>query len=66
MLLNQASTLRVRIELLRRLSDGTRSPAALEMAVSVDRYADKEFERDMAVAKAELAKATAPAVGCGG
>lgn len=38
-LLNQTSNLRARIELLRRLSDGTRSPASLEMRVSVDRYA---------------------------
>jgi hypothetical protein len=37
-LLNQTSNLRVCIELLRRLSDGTASPAALEMRVSVDRY----------------------------
>src|ERR1043166_4544386 len=37
-LLNQTSNLRLRIDLLRRLSDGTRSPASLEMHVAVDRY----------------------------
>ena len=37
-LLNQTSNLRVRIELVRRLSDGARSPASLEMRVGVDRY----------------------------
>lgn len=37
-LLNQTSNLRVRIEFSRRLSDGERSPASLEMRVSVDRY----------------------------
>ena len=38
-LLNQTSNLRARIELVRRLSDGMRSAASLEMRVSVDRYA---------------------------
>jgi hypothetical protein len=37
-LLNQTSNLRLRIELLRRLSDGTTRPASLEMRVAVDRY----------------------------
>src|SRR3954469_11553289 len=37
-LLNQTSNLRARIEILRRLSDGVRSPASLEMRVGVDRY----------------------------
>jgi hypothetical protein len=37
-LLNQTSNLRGRIEILRRISDGTRTPASLEMRVSVDRY----------------------------
>jgi hypothetical protein len=37
-LLNQASNLRFRIELLRRLSDGTTRPASLEMRVGLDRY----------------------------
>ena len=37
-LLNQTSNLRARIELVRRLSDGLRSPASLEMRVGVDRY----------------------------
>jgi len=38
MLLNQTSNLRLRIELLRRISDGTSKPAALEMRVGVDCY----------------------------
>src|SRR5207248_11580236 len=37
-LLNQTSNLRLRIELLRRISDGTTKPASLEMRVGVDRY----------------------------
>src|SRR2546426_9608388 len=37
-LLNQTSNLRFRIELLRRLSDGTTKPASLEMRVGLDRY----------------------------
>src|SRR2546430_3528972 len=37
-LLNQTSNLRLRIELLRRISDGTTRPASLEMRVGVDRY----------------------------
>jgi hypothetical protein len=37
-LLNQTSNLRLRIELVRRLSDGTTKPASLEMQVGVDRY----------------------------
>lgn len=37
-LLNQTSNLRLRLDLLRRLSDGMRSPAALEMAIAVERY----------------------------
>jgi hypothetical protein len=37
-LLNQTSNLQVRIELLERISDGTRQPASLAMRVSVERY----------------------------
>jgi hypothetical protein len=37
-LLNQTSNLRLRIELLRRLSDGATAPASLEMRVNVERY----------------------------
>jgi hypothetical protein len=37
-LLNQTSNLQARIELVRRLSDGSRTPASLEMRVAVDRY----------------------------
>lgn len=40
-LLNQTSNLRVRLDLLSRQSDGVRTPAALEMRVSVDRYRHK-------------------------
>jgi len=55
-LLNQASTLCVRIELLRRISDGTRSPAALEMEVAVERYQTQghRFEPMSRVAKATV------------
>src|SRR5204862_7821157 len=54
-LLNQTSNLRARIELVRRLSDGLRSPASLEMRVSVDRYA---HEGHAFVPLLEVAKAT--------
>src|SRR5690242_11516019 len=37
-LLNQTSNLRLRVELVRRLSDGTVRPASLEMRVAVERY----------------------------
>lgn len=37
-LLNQASNLRLRLELLERLSDGVLAPASLRMAVAVERY----------------------------
>ncbi len=37
-LLNQTSNLRLRIELLRRLSDGATAPASLEMRVAVECY----------------------------
>jgi hypothetical protein len=37
-LLNQTSNLRIRLDLVRRLSDGVRSPAALEMSFAVERY----------------------------
>ncbi len=53
---NQASNLRVRIELLERLSDGTRSPAALAMEVVVERYQPEghKFEPLLSVPKATL------------
>jgi hypothetical protein len=41
-LLNQTSSLQVRLELLRRLSDGLRAPASLEMRVSVDCYQHRQ------------------------
>jgi hypothetical protein len=37
-LLNQISNLRMRLDLLERLSDGVHSPASLRMAVAVERY----------------------------
>ncbi len=37
-LLNQTSNLQLRLELRRRLSDGVRTAAALEMSVAVERY----------------------------
>ena len=37
-LLNQVSNLRMRLDLLQRLSDGIQSPASLRMAVAVERY----------------------------
>ena len=37
-LLNQTSNLQLRLDLRRRLSDGARTPAALEMSVAVERY----------------------------
>jgi hypothetical protein len=37
-LLNQASNLRFRLDLVQRLSDGVHTPAALEMEAAVERY----------------------------
>jgi hypothetical protein len=37
-LLNQASNLRFRLEMSRRVSDGVRSPAALEVEAAIERY----------------------------
>lgn len=37
-LLNHTSNLRLRLELLRRLSDGVRTPASLALGVAVERY----------------------------
>jgi hypothetical protein len=37
-LLNQASNLRFRLEMTRRISDGVQAPAALEVEVAVERY----------------------------
>jgi len=42
-LLNQSSNLRARVELLARLSDGTRTPASLRMRLTVDRYLKPDF-----------------------
>lgn len=53
-LLNQTSNLRARVELLRRLSDGTRSPASLEMRLAVDRYQKPGFVPLLEVPRATL------------
>ena len=53
-LLNQTSNLRARIEFLRRSSDGSRSPAALEMRLSVDRYRKPDFVPLLEVPRATL------------
>ncbi|HWE23229.1 MAG TPA: hypothetical protein VG496_04735 [Myxococcales bacterium] len=37
-LLNQASNLRFRLDIARRLSDGVQTPAALEVEVAIERY----------------------------
>jgi hypothetical protein len=37
-LLNQTSNLRLRLEILARISDGVSSPAALQMAVAIEHY----------------------------
>ncbi len=41
-LLNQTSNLRLRLELVRRLSTGETAPASLEMRVAIDRYQHRE------------------------
>jgi len=53
-LLNQTSNLRARIELVRRLSDGSRAPASLEMRLSVDRYRKPDFVPLLEVPRATL------------
>lgn len=57
-LLNQTSNLRARIELVRRISDGVRSPAALEMRVSVDRYQHRPDGQHAFVPLLEVPRAT--------
>jgi hypothetical protein len=57
-LLNQTSNLRVRLELLRRTSDGVRAPAALEMRVGVDRYQHRPGGEHAFVPLLEVARAT--------
>ena len=42
-LLNQTSNLRARVELLERLSDGSRTPASLRMRLTVDRWQKPGF-----------------------
>jgi hypothetical protein len=41
-LLNQTSNLRLRLDLVRRISDGATAPASLEMRVAIDRYQHRE------------------------
>jgi hypothetical protein len=60
-LLNQTSNLRLRLDLTGRLSDGVLTPAALQMSVSIERYAHAEkggrehgFAPIVAVPKATL------------
>lgn len=55
-LLNQTSNLQLRLELKRRLSDGVRTPASLEMGVAVERYLNdgRRFAPLIAVPSATL------------
>jgi hypothetical protein len=55
-LLNQTSNLQLRLELLERLSDGTRQPASLAMRVSIERYRKEPrgFVSMLAVPRATL------------
>ena len=57
-LLNQTSNLRLRLVLLRRLSDGNTSPASLEMQVGVDRYRHAAGGEHAFVPILEVARAT--------
>jgi hypothetical protein len=57
-LLNQTSNLRLRLELRRRLSDGTASPASLEMRVGVDRYQHREDREHAFVPMIHVERAT--------
>jgi hypothetical protein len=57
-LLNQTSNLRVRLSLLRRLSDGTTKPASLEMEVAVDRYQHRAGGEHAFVPIVEVKRAT--------
>src|SRR2546421_8999800 len=57
-LLNQTSNLRFRIELLRRLSDGTTRPASLEMRVGLDRYQHRAGSEHAFVPMLDVPRAT--------
>ena len=57
-LLNQTSNLRLRIELMRRLSDGTAAPASLEMRVAVERYQHRSSGDHAFVPILEVPRAT--------
>lgn len=53
-LLNQTSNLRLRLDLVQRLSDGVRAPASLQMQVAVERYRAGAFEPVLLLEKATL------------
>jgi len=57
-LLNQTSNLRLRIELLRRISDGSVRPASLEMRVGVERYQHRPSGEHAFVPLLDVPKAT--------
>ena len=57
-LLNQTSNLRLRVELVRRISDGAAAPASLEMRVGVDRYQHRAGGEHAFVPMLEVACAT--------
>jgi len=57
-LLNQTSNLRLRLELVRRLSDGATSPASLEMRVGIERYQHRERGEHAFVPMLQVERAT--------
>src|SRR3954462_6943943 len=57
-LLNQTSNLRLRIELVRRISDGTTRPASLEKHVGVDRYQHRPGDEHAFVPLLDVPRAT--------
>jgi len=57
-LLNQTSNLRLRIELLRRISDGTVRPASLEMRVALERYQHRPNREHAFVPLLDVPRAT--------
>jgi hypothetical protein len=57
-LLNQTSNLRLRLDLVRRLSDGATAPASLEMRVGIDRYQHREGREHAFVSMIRVDRAT--------
>ena len=57
-LLNQTSNLRLRLDLVRRLSDGANAPASLEMRVGIDRYQHREGGEHAFVSMIRVNRAT--------